>query len=82
MPTSFICPDSATCRMQHVCIDLITLEVNNQYVMWQKDFALNMIKHYQDNGISYRIHRNCAHPDWEIMKNNKGAKLLLTPDCY
>jgi len=69
MSTSYICPDSATCSMQPVCSDLITLEVNNQFVLWQKDFASTMIKHYHDHGVPYRIHRNCAHPDWQTMKS-------------
>jgi len=68
MPTSYICPDSATCSMQHVCNDFITMEVNNQYVMWQKDFAITMIKHYHDHEVPYKISRNCAHPDWQARK--------------
>jgi hypothetical protein len=69
MATSFVCPDFATCKMQHLCSDLITLEVNNQYVMWQKDFAMTMIKHYHDYEIPYRIYRNCDHPDWQTEKS-------------
>jgi hypothetical protein len=69
MSTSYICPDSAICRMKQVCSNLITLEVNNQYVMWQKDFAITMIKHYHDHEIPYRIYRNCAHPDWQTKKS-------------
>jgi hypothetical protein len=69
MATSFICPDFATCKMQDVCSDLITLEVDNKYFMWQRDFAMTMIKHYRDYGIPYRISKNCAHPDWQIEKN-------------
>ena len=78
MATSFICPDSSTCKMQHVCGDFITLEVNNHHVMWQKDFALTMIRHYHDYGIPYRIHRNCTHPDWQSMKNVQSQTVPLT----
>jgi hypothetical protein len=37
--------------------------------MWQKDFAMTMIKHYHDHEIPYRIYRNCAHPDWQTAKS-------------
>ena len=70
MPTSFICPDAATCRMKRVCSDFITLEVNNRYVIWLKDFATTMIKHYHDHEIPYRIYRNCTHPDWQNLKSS------------
>lgn len=68
--------------MQHVCSDFITLEVKNRYVMWQKDFAITMVKHYHEHEIPYRICRNCAHPDWQALKNVQGVELLLTPDCF
>jgi hypothetical protein len=69
MTTSYICPDSTTCRRQHTCSDFITLEVKNQYVMWNKDFAITMVKHYQNYGIPYQIHRNCDHPAWQNEKS-------------
>jgi hypothetical protein len=68
MSASYICPDTATCRMHHVCRELITLEVNNQCVIWKKDFAVTMIRHYHNHEIPFRICRNCAHPDWDKMK--------------
>lgn len=70
MTASYVCPDTATCKMQQICRDLITLKVNNQYVMWQKEFAITMIRHYHDHEIPFRIYRNCAHPDWEMMKRS------------
>ena len=75
MHSSFICPESATCDMQPICNELITLEVHKQFVLWQKDFANTMIRHYHDHDVSYRIHRNCVYPDWQTMKSTQGIKM-------
>ena len=71
MPPSYICPDSDICSMRHVCNNFITLEVHNKYVMWQKEFAVAMIKQYNDHKIPFQIYRNCAHPDWQNIKTCK-----------
>jgi hypothetical protein len=62
-----ICPDSPTCRMKQICREFISLEVNNQCVLWEKDFAIAMIRHYHNHEIPFSIRRNCTHPDWEKM---------------
>ena len=80
MPTSYVCPDSATCTMQDICSDLITLEVKNQYVTWEKDFAITMIKHYQDYEIPYKIYKNCTHPDWQTKNLSVNKHYRLATD--
>jgi len=66
-----ICPDSATCSMRRICSELMTLEVNDQCVLWEKDFAITMIRRYHNHEIPFRIRRNCAHPDWEAKRQSR-----------
>ena len=40
---------------------MLTLEVNGQFVSWPEDFALLMMKYYRKHGVTFVLHRNCAH---------------------
>jgi hypothetical protein len=39
---------------------MLTLEIREQYVKWPEDFALLMIKHYEDYEVPVKVHMVCS----------------------
>ena len=39
---------------------MLTLKVNGEFITWPEKFALLMMKYYENNGVPYTVHKNCA----------------------
>ena len=42
-------------------IDMLTLEIKKKYVDWPQDFALLMLKYYQDYKVPVMVHMVCGN---------------------
>ena len=41
--------------------DMLTLEVNGQFITWPEEFAVMMMAYYKKYGVPFMVHRNCLH---------------------
>ena len=62
-------------RLEEVA-SMLTLEIYGEFITWPETFALLMMKYYQENRVSFIVHRNCVHTGWNTSeeKNFKTAK--------
>jgi hypothetical protein len=40
---------------------MLTLEIYGKLITWPEDFALLMIKHYENHGVPVIVHRDCIN---------------------
>lgn len=55
---------------------MLTLEVYGQFIRWPEDFALLMMKYYRKHGVTFILHRNCAHSGLDTTAEDN-----RTPEC-
>jgi hypothetical protein len=40
---------------------MMTLEIYGKLITWPEDFALLMMKYYEDYGVPFIVHRDCIY---------------------
>ena len=68
---------------------MLTLEIYGEFITWPETFALLMMKYYQENRVSFIVHRNCVHTGWNTSEektfmHGKYAKAVKVQEdlCY
>jgi len=54
---------------------MLTIEIYERLVTWPEDFALIMIKHYENHGVPVIVHKDCIN-------TGRGSKTFGFEDRY
>ncbi len=55
---------------------MMTLEVYGKIISWPEDFALLMMKYYENNGVPFIVHRDCTDTD---IASATGGRMKKSP---
>ena len=53
---------------------MMTLEIYGELITWPEDFALLMMKYYENCGVPFIVHRDCIHTGRDSSTNRSVTK--------
>lgn len=57
---------------------MMTLEIYGKLITWPEDFAHLMMKHYENYGVPFIVHRDCIHTGRDSLTGGFVAKCAAT----
>jgi hypothetical protein len=57
---------------------MLTLEIYGKLITWPEDFALLMMKYYENYGVPFVVHRNCINTGSDSSTDGSVAKCAET----